>query len=193
MSPPLVRITPDSHGVQVALAYATPENFTARPVYKVDAGAWLHQDAADLLERSVKLADPLGLSLLVLDAFRPSEAQWALWDHTPDPDFLADPKRGSPHSMGVAVDLTLLDKATGLALDMGTAFDAFTPLSHHGNQEISAEAQRNRHMLMGIMTTAGWDFFRNEWWHYQMFNARANYPVLSDSILGGQGVMPERP
>jgi len=193
MSAPLERITPDSHGVQIALAYATPENFTSRPVYKTDAGAWLHCDAARLLERSVRLAAPLGLSLLVLDAFRPSEAQWALWDHTPDPDFLADPKRGSPHSMGAAIDLTLVDKATGAWLDMGTPFDAFTPLSHHGNQDISAEAQRNRHMLMGIMTTAGWDFFRNEWWHYQMFNARASYPVLSDSILGVHGMMPNKP
>ncbi len=176
--------------MQIALAYATPDNFTNRPVYKPEAEAWLHQDAAKLLTRSVQLARPLGLSLLVLDAFRPSEAQWALWNHTPDPDFLADPKRGSPHSMGVAIDLTLIDQATGTALDMGTAFDAFTPLSHHGNQDISVDAQRNRHTLMGIMTTAGWDFFRNEWWHYQMYNARATYPVLSDSILGQLRMMP---
>ena len=192
MSAPLERITPESHGVQIALAYATPDNFTDRPVYKPEAEAWLHHDAASLLTRSVQLAHPLGLSFLILDAFRPSEAQWALWNHTPDPDFLADPKRGSPHSMGVAIDLTLVDNVTGEVLDMGTAFDAFTPLSHHGNQEISAEAQRNRHTLMGIMTTAGWDFFRNEWWHYQMFNARATYPVLSDSILGQFGMMPKK-
>ena len=190
MSAPLERISPESHGVQIALAYATPDNFTARPVYKPGAGAWLHRDAAQLLARSVQLARPLGLSVLVLDAFRPSEAQWALWAHTPDPDFLADPKRGSPHSMGVAVDLTLVDQATGAVLDMGTPFDAFTPLSHHGNLEIGVEAQRNRHTLMGIMTTAGWDFFRNEWWHYQMFNPRPTYPVLSDSVLGENGMMP---
>ena len=66
---------------------------------------------------------------------------------------------------------------------MGTAFDAFTPHSHHGFMEIGAEAQRNRAILMGIMTAAGWDFYRNEWWHYQMFDARRLYPVLSDSVL----------
>ena len=190
MSTPLERITPERHGVQIALAYATADNFTDQPVYQAAAGAWLHQDAARLLDYAVRLARPLGLTLRVLDAFRPSEAQWVLWHHTPDPDFLADPKRGSPHSMGAAVDLTLVDQATGTALDMGTPFDAFTPLSHHGNQEIGIAAQRHRHLLMGIMTTAGWDFFRNEWWHYQMFNARATYPVLSDSILGDDGMMP---
>ncbi len=190
MTTPLEPITPQSHGVDVALAYATADNFTGKPVYRSDAGAWLHHDAARLLMRAAQLAKPLGLTLLVLDAFRPSEAQWTLWNHTPDPHFLADPRRGSPHSMGAAVDLTLIDSATGQALDMGTAFDAFTPMSHHGNQDIGADAQANRHLLMGIMTTAGWDFFRNEWWHYQLFNARDLYPVLSDSILGRHGIMP---
>lgn len=187
---PLEAITPEKYGVDVALAYATPDNFTGSPVYRAAAGAWLHHDAARLLAKAVELAAPLGLKLLILDAFRPSEAQWKLWNHTPDPDFLADPKRGSPHSMGAAVDLTLIDRASGQELDMGTPFDAFTPLSHHGNLEVSPLAQRNRHLLMGIMTTAGWDFYRHEWWHYQMFNARATYPVLSDSVLGRHGLMP---
>ena len=67
----------------------------------------------------------------------------------PTPNFLADPRRGSPHSRGAAVDLTLLDGA-GRELDMGTPFDAFTPLSHHANTEISVEAQRNRFILLGL-------------------------------------------
>ena len=96
-------------------------------------------------------------------------------------DFLADPRRGSPHSRGAAVDLTLIDDA-GRELDMGTPFDAFTPRSHHGNLSIGVEAQRNRALLIGLMTTADWDFYRNEWWHYQLFYAR-RYPVLSDSVL----------
>jgi D-alanyl-D-alanine dipeptidase len=187
---PLVRITPDSHDVDIALAYATAGNFTGKPVYRADAGCFLHADAARLLARAVDLARPLGLRLKVLDAFRPAEAQWLLWNHSPDPGFLADPRRGSPHSMGAAVDLTLIDAQDGHELDMGTGFDAFTPLSHHGNQQIGVKAQRHRHLLMGIMTTAGWDFYRNEWWHYQLFNARAHYPVLSDTVLGGAAMMP---
>jgi len=115
------------------------------------------------------------------DALRPVEAQWALWNVNPDPEFLADPRRGSPHSRGAAVDLTLLD-AEGLELDMGTGFDAFTPLSHHGRTDVPAAAQRNRLLLMGLMTAAGWDFYRNEWWHYQLFDAR-HYPLICDADL----------
>jgi len=178
---PLVEINPPEYDVDISIRYATADNFTGKPVY-ARPGCYLHADAAALLKRAIDLAKPLGYRLLIFDAFRPAEAQWALWRHTPDPDFLADPRRGSPHSMGAAVDLTLLDGA-GKELDMGTPFDAFTPRSHHGDVEISAAAQRNRLILLGLMTAAGWDFFRNEWWHYQMFSPRGRYPVLSDAVL----------
>ena len=158
----LVEITEQTHGVRIALAYATEQNFTGEPVYKASARCFLHPEAEACLKHAVKLARIQGYMLKVFDAYRPTEVQWALWNHTPDPNFLADPRRGSPHSRGVAIDLNLCD-ANGAELDMGTPFDAFTPLSHHGNTEISAEAQRNRLLLMGIMTTAGWDFYRNEW------------------------------
>lgn len=183
----LVEITPAAFNVEISLAYATANNFTGEPVYRADARCFLHEEAAGKLAEAVKIAAVQGYGIRIFDAFRPTEAQWKLWNHTPDPDFLADPNRGSPHSRGVAVDLTLLD-ASGKALDMGTAFDAFTPLSHHGNKEISADAQRNRLLLMGIMTTAGWDFYRNEWWHYQLFNSR-NYPLFADAD-SGTGIMP---
>ena len=176
----LVRIAPPEFDVDLAIAYASAQNFTGRPVY-ARAAAWLHPEAADRLRQAIDLAAAIGLRLKIFDAFRPSEAQWALWEHTPDPDFLADPRRGSPHSRGAAVDLTLLDGA-GRPLDMGTEFDAFTPLSHHGTTAIAPAAQRNRLTLLGLMTAAGWDFYRNEWWHYQLFQAR-RLPVLSDSVL----------
>jgi D-alanyl-D-alanine dipeptidase len=177
----LVEITESRHDVVIDIAYATTRNFTGRPVY-CRPGCYLHADAAAALARAVALARPLGLRIKIFDAFRPSEAQWRLWNFRPDPEFIADPRRGSPHSRGVAIDLNLID-ASGTELDMGTGFDAFTPLSHHGVTEIGIEAQRNRLILMGIMTTAGWDCYMNEWWHYQLFNARARYPLLSDSVL----------
>lgn len=177
---PFLEILPDSH-INIALAYATPQNFTGRPIYKTDAKCFLHPKAAECLQKAVKIAAIQGYSIKIFDAYRPPEVQWVFWGHTPDPDFLADPRRGSPHSRGVAVDLTLCKE--GQEVDMGTSFDAFTPLSYHGNTEISAEAQHNRLLLMGIMTTAGWDFYRNEWWHYQLFQSR-EYTLYCDSEAG---------
>jgi len=176
----LVEITPQTHPVRIDLKYATADNFTGKPVYAGDARCYLNPHALGKLETAIKLADAQGYLFLIFDAYRPTEAQWKLWEHTPDPNFLADPAKGSPHSRGAAIDLTLT-RRDGTELDMGTKFDAFTPLSHHGNQQIHAEAQRNRLLLMGIMTTAGWDFYRNEWWHYQLFNARQRFPLFADA------------
>ena len=177
MNHPLVEIVPPAYDVLIDIRYATDRNFTGKPVYGRGA-CYLHPEAAVCLKEAIRLAEVIGYRIKIFDAYRPTEAQWKLWEHTPDPDFLADPNRGSPHSRGVAIDLTLT-LPDGTELDMGTPFDAFQIESHHGNPNVSAEAQRNRHLLMGIMTTAGWDFYRNEWWHYQLFNSR-NYPLLSD-------------
>lgn len=174
---PFIEITPESHDVFIDIAYATANNFTGKPVYKA-AKCFLHPEAEACLREAIRLSAVQGLKCKLFDAYRPTEAQWKLWEHTPDPNFLANPERGSPHSRGVAIDLTLCTP-DGTELDMGTAFDAFTPLSHHGNPAIGPEAQKNRLLLMGIMTTAGWDFYRNEWWHYQLFNSR-NYTLYSD-------------
>ena len=177
----LVDITKSPFSIETTIAYATADNFTGQPVY-AKALAYLHPEAAEKLAHACKLAEALGLRFKVFDAYRPPEAQWKLWNHTPDPNFLADPRRGSPHSRGVAIDLTLLDEQ-GKALDMGTPFDFFHTTSHHGDLTIPPHAQANRHLLMGIMTTAGWDFYRNEWWHYQLFNSR-EYPLISNAESG---------
>jgi zinc D-Ala-D-Ala dipeptidase len=178
----LIEITPSDFGVDCDLVYATSRNFTGKPIYRRD-DCYLHADTAALLRTAVSLAGELGYRLRILDAFRPAEAQWRLWDHLPDPTYLADPARGSPHSMGAAIDPTLVDAAAGEALDMGTGFDDMRPLSWHGSTAVSVAAQRNRALLLGIMTAAGFDFYRNEWWHYQLFSPRGRYPVLSDSVL----------
>ncbi len=178
----LIEITPPAFDVELALAYASERNLTCQPVYR-RAACFLHPDAAAALRRAVDLAAALGLRLKIFDGFRPTEAQWVFWRFRPDPNYFADPRRGSPHSRGVAVDLTLVRLADGVELDMGTGFDALTPRSHHGSFEISVDAQRNRLLLLGLMSAAGFDFYGNEWWHYQLFNAR-RYPLLSDSAAG---------
>ena len=183
----LVEITPDRFGVEIDLKYATPENLTGKPIY-LRAGCYLLPEAAEALQRAVAIAAPLGYRLRVYDAFRPSEGQWALWNAMPDPNYVADPRKGGPHTRGAAVDLTLVD-ASGSVLDMGTGFDDLRTLSHHGVLEISPEAQRNRILLLGIMTAAGWDFYRNEWWHYQLFDSR-RFPSLSDAEAGTRLMTP---
>lgn len=161
------------------IRYATKNNFTENEVY-ISTNCYLHIDAAEKLLKANTFAQKLGYKIKIFDAFRPQEAQEILWKHTPDDNFLANPERGSPHSRGVAVDLTLVDTENMEELEMGTEFDAFTPHSYHSEvEEISNKAIKNRLLLLGIMTASGFDHYRNEWWHYQLFGSK-KYSLIND-------------
>ncbi len=177
----LVDLADPRFDLDLEIAYATPDNFTGQPIYS-QPKALLRPEAAERLLAAIDLARRLGCRFRVYDAFRPLEAQWALWRFA-GPGYVADPRRGGPHTRGVAVDLTLLD-AAGQPLDMGGPFDELNPNAWH-DAPVSPEAQRNRHLLLGLMTAAGWDCFRMEWWHYQLFEPR-RFDVLSDAAAGAE-------
>jgi D-alanyl-D-alanine dipeptidase len=162
--------------VELDIRYATINNVTGEKIYD-QPYSLLHQDAAEALKKAIELGKIQGLRFKLFDTFRPIAAQKFLFERFPDGGFVSNPQTGAvPHCRGVAVDLTLIDE-NGNELDMGTEFDNFTDLAKHGSTEVSREAQKNRYILFGIMMTAGWDFYRQEWWHYQLFNAR-NYPII---------------
>ena len=171
----LVEITEAGHGVLVSLAYATPENFTGRVVY-ASGRCWLHRDAEPNLRRAAALAALAGLRLKLLDGYRTPQAHEVLCGYLSDPRYIADPRLGSNHSRGTAVDLTLVD-AAGAELDMGTAFDTMADASHHFHPGLPFQAQRNRFLLLAIMLKAGFEALDEEWWHYQLPDARS-YPLL---------------
>jgi zinc D-Ala-D-Ala dipeptidase len=171
-------------GFVLDIRYARSDNLAGRALYARPVALLLPQALA-LLVRANALAGALGLRLRVFDAFRPIEAQWALWHAVPDKRFVADPRLGGLHPRGAAVDLTLDDAASGESLPMGTGFDAITETSAHGSMDVPAEAQRNRALLLGLMTAAGWDNYRLEWWHYQLFDAQRHPPLRATAVADG--------
>lgn len=162
------------------IAYATDDNFTGRPIYKC-ARALLQPEAAEKLSKAAELAKRLDLRFRIFDAFRPTEAQWALWRFTGGGDYVADPRKGGPHTRGVAVDVTLLG-ADGAALDMGGPFDELSE-NAWADALVTPAQQRNRHLLLGLMTAAGWDCYLKEWWHFQLFEPR-RFPSMTDAEAG---------
>ncbi|MDK6076646.1 M15 family metallopeptidase [Massilia varians] len=164
-------------GIAIDLRYATPNNFVGRDLYSPFDCAWLHRDAAAALEKVVawlKQRRP-GYTALVLDALRPQRVQQQLWDALEGTGlqmYLANPARGSIHSYGMALDITLLDEQ-GRELDMGTGFDDMTNLSHPALEEgflITGELLEsqvaNRRLLREGMLEAGFFGINTEWWHF---------------------------
>lgn len=173
---PLVRVAHPA--IDIELAYATANNLTGRPLY-AGQKALLRPEAAAALYRAAAGFAAQGLRMVVLDAFRPAAVQRAFWQALPDPAYVADPAKGSDHTRGIAVDLTLADAAG--RLDMGTAFDAAVVQSHHGRTDIPPPAIRNRLILRHGMEAAGFRAVATEWWHYALPSSPA-FLLIDDSI-----------
>jgi zinc D-Ala-D-Ala dipeptidase len=176
----LVRITEAAHDVLIDLIYAGPRNFTGRTIYQY-AFCLLHPEAEASLRRAVVGAAAMGLKLKVYDAFRPQEAQEALWAVAPLPGYIADPAKGSNHTRGVALDVTLV-AADGRELDMGTPVDTMHETSHHFHAAHTPDVQSNRARLLTVMLEAGFVHYAEEWWHYQLPQA-GRYPLVGHAAF----------
>ncbi|MBL8314456.1 MAG: D-alanyl-D-alanine dipeptidase [Rubrivivax sp.] len=163
--------------VQHDLRYAGPQNFAGRCLYGRMDCAWLRREAAAGLEAAAEWlqAQRPGWRILVLDALRPQRVQEAIWVDvagTPMQEYFANPERGSIHSFGMAVDVTLVD-AQGREADMGSGFDEMTPASHpalHGellaSGLLSAAQVAERDCLRQAMQHGGFVGIPHEWWHF---------------------------
>jgi zinc D-Ala-D-Ala dipeptidase len=162
--------------VRVDLRYASVDNFMGRDMYSPLDCAWLHVEAANAIERAVAwLATQRNdVTLCILDALRPHRVQIAMWDALDDDlrQYLAPPERGSIHSYGMAVDVSLLN-ADGDELDMGTGFDEMSEVSHPEHEssflatgDLRGDHLANRHLLRDAMKHAGFHGIATEWWHF---------------------------
>jgi D-alanyl-D-alanine dipeptidase len=164
-------------GVAVDLRYVGSDNFAGRSLYGTLDCAWLRQEAAAGLEAAAAwLAGRRpGWRLRVLDALRPQRVQEAIWlgvAGTPAQEYFADPLRGSIHSYGMAVDVTLLGP-DGREADMGSGFDEMTLASHPALHAahlasglLSAAQVAERQWLHDAMAHGGYTGLPNEWWHF---------------------------
>jgi D-alanyl-D-alanine dipeptidase len=107
-----------------------------------------------------------GYGLKIFDAYRPYSVTEKFWDLVHDERYVADPKKGSGHNRGIAVDLTIIDLKNGKELNMGTGFDNFTDSAHHDFTALSKEVLANRQLLKQTMMKYGFNLFATEWWHY---------------------------
>ncbi len=171
----LIKLDPN---LQLDLRYATSNNFTGRVLYN-QARAFMVEDAAQAVLRAHRKAAVGGRGLAIFDAYRPWAVTKQLWDATVPAkrDYVANPKRGSRHNRGCAVDLTLYNLVSGKQLDMPTEFDDFSTRAHRDYAGGTAEQTANRAILEGLMVAEGFLPMTNEWWHFD-YQDWEKYPVL---------------
>lgn len=152
-------------GFMVDIRYATDSNFTGKVIYDCPK-CLLRKDVADYLIMLQKhLKEKYNLGIKVYDCYRPRPYQQRLWDVVPDARYVTPPYKGSMHSRGMAVDLTLVD-SLGNELDMGTAYDYFGREAHIDFRNLPEEVLENRSFLKAKMEEYGFEAISTEWWHF---------------------------
>ena len=195
---PLVDATSVVAGLVVRLAYARPDNVTGRPLYPTDMPCLLRSSVAERLGVAARALRTQGFRLVAYDCWRGPEAQQALWKAHPHPGSVADPKRGSLHERGVAVDVALADLAGG-PLEMPTAFDAFVPEAAADAPLPEGPARAHREALRAAMHAAGFRVNPAEWWHFSRLwgwrwpVARPPPRSASGSAAGARQLRDQRP
>lgn len=151
------------------MKYATPDNFLKAKVYDC-AECWLREKTVNALIEANKDFMKLGYKIKLFDCYRPLTIQKRMWSIVSNPNYVADPAKGSIHNRGGAVDVTLVD-SKGNEVNMGTSFDFFGPEAAHGYRKLSRKVKRNRKLLTKIMVLHHFKSFDSEWWHYNLDNA----------------------
>lgn len=152
------------------MKYATENNFLKSKVYDC-ANCYLRLKTAKALIKANSKFMRLGYKIKIYDCYRPLEIQKKMWSIVPNPNYVANPSKGSIHNRGGAVDISLVDNK-GMELDMGTPFDFFGPEASHNFRNFSREIIENRAMFKRIMLSSKFQSFDSEWWHYNLKNAK---------------------
>ncbi len=160
------------------IRYATADNFTGTQLYPV-AHCKLRRAVVARLAKAAKALRDKDRRLLLWDCYRPLSIQRALWKRVHDPKYVADPKTGSKHNRGAAVDVAVVDK-DGKAVTLPTKFDEFSVAAHR-DHALEGDAGAEARTLEKAMADAGFVPLPTEWWHFDAPDF-GNY-ALSDEPL----------
>ena len=176
----LVALNDIAPTILVDLKYTSTDNFMHKQLYHSIGKAYLVKEVAERLAKCQELLSKLkpGYHLLVYDATRPISVQQEMWeslDSIPFAErikFVSNPKNGSLHNYGAAVDLTIANEK-GETLDMGAGFDDIRLIAYPENEvhflqtgELTAQHIENRKLLRKVMQSQGFRNLPTEWWHF---------------------------
>ena len=167
----LIELIKLDNTIKLDIRYARTDNFVGKIVY-TEARAFLQRPAAGSVVRVHRKLREKGLGLVIFDGYRPWSVTKLFWEVTPEDKrkFVANPKTGSRHNRGCAVDLSLFDLKTGELVEMPSEFDEFTERASPDYAGGTAEQTRNRDLLRQMMEAEGFTVNANEWWHFDYKN-----------------------
>jgi D-alanyl-D-alanine dipeptidase len=179
LKPDLIELITLDPTIKLDIRYATTNNFLSTPLY-TQARAFLQRPAAEALVRAQHELEPQGYGLIIHDGYRPWYVTKIFWDATPDDKkiFVADPRQGSRHNRGCAVDLSLYDLKTGAEVEMPSGYDEMSERAYPDYAGGTNEQRARRALLRQAMEKQGFTVYSTEWWHFD-YKDWKQYPILN--------------
>lgn len=162
--------------IKLDIRYATKNNFAKIAVYK-QAKAFARLPVVEALRNVQNELNKSGIGLKIFDGYRPYSVTVKFYELASDKSFVANPKDGSRHNRGCAIDLTLINLKTGKELEMPTPYDSFAPEAAANFDKLSEQVLKNRALLINTMEKNGFKVLSNEWWHFD-FNGWKNFELM---------------
>lgn len=178
----LVDLTTLDPTFRLDVRYATTNNFMGTVFYD-EPRVFLQRPAAEALARVQADLREQGFGLILYDGYRPWYVTKMFWEATPEDlkTFVADPASGSRHNRGCAIDLGLVDLATGAVAEMPSGYDEFTARAYADYPGGTAQARWHREVLRSAMARHGFTVYPAEWWHYDYQDWRS-YALQNDTF-----------
>lgn len=169
--------------ILIDLKYSTKQNFMNEDVYGNLNKVYLQVSVANDLKKVNNYLHQIdsNLTLLIYDGVRPRSVQQKMWDVLDMPinekiKFVSNPKNGSIHNYGCAVDLTIAT-IDGEPLDMGADFDEIGKIAYPRLEqkflesgELTNQQIENRKLLRKVMKYGGFYNIQTEWWHFNRYS-----------------------
>lgn len=196
----LVPVNYYNQNIYWELKYATSDNFMHRVLYDTLETVYVQKSIAKRLAKcQEKLsAENSNYHLLVYDGLRPLSVQWEMWkalDTIPVAErgkFVSNPKNGSVHNYGAAVDITICDN-NRKALDMGAGYDDIRKIAYPSLEaqflasgELTTVHIANRSLLRKVMKSQQFSNIPSEWWHFNAFSrnvSSSKYKMVTRELM----------
>ncbi len=168
--------------------FNTENNVVGEPLY----GRTVFLLQRDTIKKLVKAYDIFkadGYTLKIYDAYRPVSAQKRLFENVKNPSWIADPSTtASNHNRGCAVDISLIDDATGEELAFPTPMHTFTVESARTSDTWTEEETANVQYMTDVMNKCGFNHIKSEWWHFA--DTRSKQFMTTDINLATVAMLP---
>jgi len=183
LKPALVDIPSYDPSIKLDIRYATNNSLLGAPVYK-EGRAFTRREAAEALVKASAWLKTKGYGLLIHDAYRPWYVNQIFWDSSPDElrnVFITNPKKGSRHNRGSAVDITLYHLDTGEPMQAVALYDELSSRSYPDYPGGTSRQRWQRNLLRRALETVGYTVYETEWWHFD-FRGWQSYAIQNDTF-----------